>query len=296
MDGMRVLVDVRDGAVTIGRATSGTSPLPTPARGPRPRLRPHAPLRRGRGARRRPAELPRPHRADARRRPSRAAPVSPRPLPVTLMVFDLLRLFGSDLTWATVGLASRAPRAPRPDRSPLRQCLRSTATAWSSSRRPPTRARGHHQQIRRRPPPTRRAAPPPTGARRHTATASRNVVGGWRPEGWARPGASVPSSSDRPDGARRVAVRRSASGRAGGHRGEALARRSRRPTATPRRSPTRSLRSNATGKTDLGLGFRAVVIDVRALELTGQHRLRQPAYLGVRSDPSPADLDEVDDA
>jgi bifunctional non-homologous end joining protein LigD len=39
-----------------------------------------------------------------------------------------------------------------------------------------------------------------------------------------------------------------------------------------------------------------VVIEVRALELTGQHRLRQPAYLGVRSDLSPADLEEVDDA
>ena len=33
-----------------------------------------------------------------------------------------------------------------------------------------------------------------------------------------------------------------------------------------------------------------------ALELTGQHRLRQPAYLGVRSDLTPADLEEVDDA
>ena len=39
-----------------------------------------------------------------------------------------------------------------------------------------------------------------------------------------------------------------------------------------------------------------VVIDVRTLELTGQHRLRQPAYLGVRSDLNPADLEEVDDA
>ena len=39
-----------------------------------------------------------------------------------------------------------------------------------------------------------------------------------------------------------------------------------------------------------------LVIDVRTLELTGQHRLRQPAYLGVRSDLEPADLDEVDDA
>ena len=39
-----------------------------------------------------------------------------------------------------------------------------------------------------------------------------------------------------------------------------------------------------------------VVIEVRTLELTGQHRLRQPAFLGVRSDLNPADLEEVDDA
>ena len=34
-----------------------------------------------------------------------------------------------------------------------------------------------------------------------------------------------------------------------------------------------------------------VVVDVRALELTGQHRLRQPAYLGVRSDLAPGGPD-----
>ena len=39
-----------------------------------------------------------------------------------------------------------------------------------------------------------------------------------------------------------------------------------------------------------------VVIEVQALELTGQHRLRQPAYLGVRTDLTPDDLEEVDDA
>ena len=39
-----------------------------------------------------------------------------------------------------------------------------------------------------------------------------------------------------------------------------------------------------------------VVVEVRALELTGQHRLRQPAYLGVRTDLVPADLEEVEDA
>ncbi len=39
-----------------------------------------------------------------------------------------------------------------------------------------------------------------------------------------------------------------------------------------------------------------VVVEVQALELTDQHRLRQPAYLGVRTDLSPADLEELGDA
>ena len=39
-----------------------------------------------------------------------------------------------------------------------------------------------------------------------------------------------------------------------------------------------------------------LVVEVASLELTGQHRLRQPAYLGVRTDLTPADLVEVDDA
>ena len=39
-----------------------------------------------------------------------------------------------------------------------------------------------------------------------------------------------------------------------------------------------------------------VVVEVASLELTGQHRLRQPAYLGVRSDLTPDDLAEVHDA
>ncbi len=39
-----------------------------------------------------------------------------------------------------------------------------------------------------------------------------------------------------------------------------------------------------------------LVVEVASLELTEQHRLRQPAYLGLRSDLTPADLAEVDDA
>ena len=36
-----------------------------------------------------------------------------------------------------------------------------------------------------------------------------------------------------------------------------------------------------------------VVVEVQALELTDQHRLRQPAYLGVRTDLTPSDLEEA---
>ena len=39
-----------------------------------------------------------------------------------------------------------------------------------------------------------------------------------------------------------------------------------------------------------------LVVEVRSLELTDSHRLRQPAYLGVRSDLRPEDLLEVGDA
>jgi bifunctional non-homologous end joining protein LigD len=37
-----------------------------------------------------------------------------------------------------------------------------------------------------------------------------------------------------------------------------------------------------------------VVVEVRALEMTRDGRLRQPAYLGIRRDLTPEDLQEVD--
>ena len=38
-----------------------------------------------------------------------------------------------------------------------------------------------------------------------------------------------------------------------------------------------------------------LVVEVRTLMLTADHRLRQPTYLGVRSDLTPAELQEVGD-
>ena len=39
-----------------------------------------------------------------------------------------------------------------------------------------------------------------------------------------------------------------------------------------------------------------VVVEARTLEVTRDGRLRQPAYLGIRTDLTPDDLQEVDGA
>jgi bifunctional non-homologous end joining protein LigD len=39
-----------------------------------------------------------------------------------------------------------------------------------------------------------------------------------------------------------------------------------------------------------------VIVEARVLEVTRDGRLRQPAYLGIRTDLTPADLQEVDGA
>ena len=290
-DGMRVLVDVRDGVghrVVAQRARRDRG-LPR-ARGDRPRLRRHAARRRGRGPRRRPAQLPRPHRADARRRPPpRPAPGRhPAGDPHGLRPAAPLRLRPHHP--AVVG-ATRPARPARPHRTAL-------AGARGLRRRPPAARRhqgagprGHRQQaphrpLRRRPPLARLAqdrAPEP-------ACRSWSAAGDPR---WAPTGGSAPCSSACPTAAaagatpagsarawRARPARRSPSGCA-------------RSAATPRPSSTRCRPS--TPRAPPG-SSRGVVIEVRTLELTGQHRLRQPAYLGVRSDLSPADLEEVDDA
>lgn len=210
--------------------------------------------------------------------------------PVTLMVFDLLRLFGSDLTgqpWsARRELLERLDLAGAHWQVPAvhddgDQLLAATADQGLegivSKRRSALYAAG------RRSPDWRKTA--------HKVTHSV-VVGGWRPEvgSAGRLGAVLVGLPDGAGGWRYAG--RVGSGLAG-TAGEALALRL-RPLGRED-SPFADVVPpvDAVGTSWV---HPRLVVEVRALELTGQHRLRQPTYLGVRSDLVPADLSEVEDA
>ena len=99
-DGMRVLVDVgADGELHIRSRNEKdvTRLLPRAARPRRPRPRRAARRRGGRVPRRHP-DVRRAGRPHARRAGPPGRRCSPSPIPVTLLVFDLLRLDGEDLT------------------------------------------------------------------------------------------------------------------------------------------------------------------------------------------------------
>ena len=210
--------------------------------------------------------------------------------PVTLMVFDLLRLFGSDLTaqpWsARRGLLERLDLDGRHWQVPPvyddgEQLLGATADQGLegivSKRRSAPYAAG------RRSSDWRKTAHRPTRS---------VVVGGWRPEVGTtdRLGSVLVGLPDGSGGWRYA-------GRVGaglaGTAGEALALRL-RPLARDT-SPFADQVPAADARGAVWVEPR-LVVEVQALELTSQHRLRQPAYLGVRSDLSPADLEEVDGA
>ncbi len=211
--------------------------------------------------------------------------------PVTLMVFDLLRLFGNDLRaqpWSArrelleqLDLAGRAWQVPavHDDGADL---LAATA------------AQGLEGIVSKR-----RAAPYATGRRspdwRKTAHRASHsvVVGGWRQEvgsSAGRLGAVLVGLPDGSGGWRYAG--RVGSGLAGSA-GQALAMRLRRMGRddSPFSDDVPPIDANGTTWVQPRL-----VIEVRALELTSQHRLRQPAYLGVRSDLTPDDLVEAEDA
>ena len=210
--------------------------------------------------------------------------------PVTLMVFDLLRLFGADLTgqpWSArrellerldlTGPTWHVPAVHDDGEHLLAATAEQGLEGIVSKRRSATYAAG------RRSPDWRKSA--------HKVTHSV-VVGGWRPEvgSAGRLGAVLVGLPDGSGGWRYAG--RVGSGLAG-TAGEALAVRL-RPLSrddSPFVDDVPSI--DAVGTTWVQ---PRVVIEVRALELTGQHRLRQPAYLGVRTDLVPADLEEVEDA
>ena len=210
--------------------------------------------------------------------------------PVTLMIFDLLRLFGNDLTsqpWAArrellerLDLDGRHWQVP-PVYDDGEQLLAATADQGlegivSKRRSAPYAAGRRSLDWRKRP---------------HRNSLSV-VVGGWRPEvgTTGRMGAVLVGLPDGRGGWRYA-------GRVGaglaGTAGEALAMRLRPLVrdSSPFADEVPSIDVRGTTWVE-----PRVVVEVASLELTGQHRLRQPAYLGVRSDLTPADLAEVHDA
>jgi len=203
--------------------------------------------------------------------------------PVTFMVFDLLRLYGVDLTSRT--LADRRATLERLELSgphwqvppvyddgkllydaTLEQSLEGVVSKRLSSK--------YH--------PGRRSADWLKFAHRSTES---YVVGGWRPETTnPRRLGAVLVGSPGPDGLRYR-----------GRVGSGLAGRA----ATLLHETLEPLRTNASPFADEVPKVDAegtvwvrpeVVVDVHALGLTGAGRLRQPAYQGVRADMSAADL------
>ncbi len=289
-DGMRVLVDVRDGVVTVWSrnerdVTAAYPELDGIGHDYADMLLDGEVVALEAGRPSFHALTERMHVSE-RRRAERLAVTRP----VTLMVFDLLRLFGSDLTtqpWsARRELLDRLDLDGRHWQVPAvyddgAQLLAATAD------------QGLEGIVSKR-----RSAPYAAGRRssdwRKTAhRASLSVViGGWRAEVGSpgRLGAVLVGLPDGEGGWRYA-------GRVGaglaGSAGEALALRLRplRRDTSPFADEVPSIDASGTTWVE-----PRVVVDVRTLELTGQHRLRQPAYLGVRSDLTPEDLTEVDDA
>ena len=233
--------------------------------------------------------------------------------PVTFMVFDLLRLYGSDLTGQP--LSARRELLERLDldgrdltREPLevrREVLVGLGlddVAWQV---PPVYDDGQElfdatlEQGLEGVVSKRRSSPYLPGRRSadwlkspHRATHSV-VVGGWRPEQTNDSGRLGAILVGTPDGAGGWSflgrVGSGIAGRAATLLAEEIG------TGTIPSSPfsTPVPRVDAVGTTWVE---PRVVVEVRALEVTKDGRLRQPAYLGVRPDLTPADLQEVDGA
>ncbi len=290
-DGMRVLVDVHDGKLTISSRTGNdvTASYPELAHladqyddmlldgevvaldGGRPSFA---------------ALADRMHVKD-RRRAERLAAARP----VTLMVFDLLRLYAADLT-----------SQPWSARRELLERLDLSGRSWQV---PPvyddgdelfeaTREEGLEGIVSKR-----RSAPYLPGRRskdwvkRPHRTSVSAVVGGWRPEKTNDSGRLGAVLLGVPDGAGgwRFAGRMGSgiAGAAAVRLADALA-----PLTRPTSPFSDTVpRIDAAGATWVE---PRIVVEARTLEVTRDGRLRQPAYLGIRTDVTPADLQEVDGA
>ena len=214
--------------------------------------------------------------------PRRAAILAARN-PVTYMVFDLLRLYGVDLT-----------DRPLSDRRATLERLELAGPHWQV---PPTFTDGPLLHVATRDQglegivSKRLSSRYVPGARSEDwlksahRTSMSVVIGGWRPEtDTARLGAvlvGVPA----PGGLHYLGrVGSGLAGKAGGLLATDLA-----PLAAAG-SPfvTQVPREDCAGATWV---HPVLVCEVQSLGLTSQHRLRQPAYRGLRPDLNPGDLD-----
>jgi bifunctional non-homologous end joining protein LigD len=290
-DGMRVLADVRGGTVTLTSRTGNDVTASYPELSGLGTLYDDmlldgevVALDGGRPSFGALAE--RMHVAD-RRKAERLAATRP----VTLMVFDVLRLFGADLT-----------DQPLSGRRDMLERLDLQGRHWQV---PPVYADGHElfeatreqglegivsKRLSSTYLPGRRSPDWLKSPHRTTVSA---VVGGWRPEKTnesGRIGAVLVGVPDG-DGGWRYAggVGSGIAGKAAVHLQGVLA------PLTRASSPFSSAvpRVDAAGVTWVE---PTVVVEVRTLEVTRDGRLRQPAYLGIRTDLTPADLQEVDGA
>ncbi|MGL5863760.1 MAG: non-homologous end-joining DNA ligase [Phycicoccus sp.] len=210
--------------------------------------------------------------------------------PVTLMVFDLLRLFGADLTGQ-----------PWYARRDLLDRLALGGARWQV---PPvhddgvellaaTREQGLEGVVSKRRAsvylPGRRSADWRKTAHRATRSV---VVGGWRPEvgSSTRLGAVLVGLPDGAGGWRYAGrVGSGLAGVAGTLVRERLSGVERSSSPFSDKVP----RIDAAGATWVE---PELVVEVRALELTGQHRLRAPSFVGIRHDLTPAELtNQADD-
>ncbi|HHU11043.1 MAG TPA: DNA ligase [Intrasporangiaceae bacterium] len=206
-----------------------------------------------------------------------------RTRPVTLMVFDLLRLFGTDLTgqpWqARRELLERLELAgPRwqvpPTYADGEELF--AATAEQGLEGVVSKRRGSGYAVGRRSPDWVKVA------HRHLVSA---VVGGWRPEtdSTSRLGAVLVGVPDA-DGLHFVGrVGSGLAGRAGAMLGRILGDLD--APVSPFADPVP--REDAVGAHWVR---PQVVIDVRTLGRSGGGRLRQPSYVGIRPDLTVADV------
>jgi bifunctional non-homologous end joining protein LigD len=203
--------------------------------------------------------------------------------PVTLMVFDLLRLYGADLT-----------SQPLSARRELLERLDLTGRHWQV---PPvyddgeelfaaTREQGLEGVV------SKRLSAPYLPGRRSTdwlksphRTTVSAVVGGWRPE---------TGTTDRL-GAVLLGIATPQGWRYAGRMGSGIAGKAQRELAELLRPLARDTAPFDTPvpRIDAEGAFWVeprVVVEARTLEVTRDGRLRQPAYLGVRTDLTPEDL------